>query len=397
MLDCKLDEILSSSENYAFMFKLILIRPRLKDDFIPMPVLQESKTVKSINPILDNGRILGADYVEIYVNEQDASVINEQYETDGNMCVEVESARKDYLPRWFTDYIFELFSAKCKLKETKDQDPVSYAIAKATLNSLYGLTVQRSIRDILNEVYEYYVDDEGIEHFPGEYVPDKTKDPKKEYDKYLKKQGSILPFFYGVWCTSYAMKNLFELGKCIKKEEGEKVSHWIYSDTDSIYSDAWDLQKVEEYNQKAKEKLQKNKYGPVVVNHKEYWLGVAEHEEGKDDYTEFKTLGAKRYCGRNLKDGEIHITVAGVPKKGAVCLKDDIQKFKKGFIFSGSETGKLTHNYYYVDDIYTDKWGNLTGDSINLTPCDYLLDDVKLDIENWWELFSEEVEIQIYE
>ena len=196
------------------------------------------------------------------------------------------------------------------------------------------------------------------------------------------------------------MYNLFLLSKCIKEpdpKEKRKVSHWIYSDTDSIYSDKWDVSKVNEYNEKAKEKLRANNYGPAVVNGKEYWLGIAEHEEGKDDYTQFKVEGAKRYCGRKVKDGELHITVAGVPKKGAECLKDDINNFTKGCIFSGSITGKLTHTYFMVDEIYTDDKGNLTGDSINLTPCDYLLDDVKLEDPEWWSMFDEEVEVQIYE
>ena len=47
--DKKPEDILKLMDDYAFMFKLILIRPRLKDDMIPMPALQLSKCVKHIN------------------------------------------------------------------------------------------------------------------------------------------------------------------------------------------------------------------------------------------------------------------------------------------------------------------------------------------------------------
>ena len=88
-------------------------------------------------------------------------------------------------------------------------------------------------------------------------------------------------------------------------------------------------------------------------------------------------MGAKRYAGRAVSDGKLHITVAGVPKKGAECLKDDLSNFQRNFIFEGTITGKLAHNYIYSDKgIYIDNFGNEIGDSIDLSPCDYHLDAV---------------------
>ena len=309
------------------------------------------------------------------------------------MCVEVEYAHKDYLPRWFTDYIFELFAEKCKLKHG---DPVLYALAKARLNALYGLCVQKSIKPQIDELY---IDTEidGEIKSEGEYVIQDEKNDEELYEKYLQNKGNILSFAWGTWCTSYAMYNLFCLGSCVKDDPAQKISHWIYSDTDSCYSDLWDYDKISAYNKKCKEQLRANGYGPVIVDGKEYWLGIAEHEEGKDDYTQFKTEGAKRYCGRQSKDGKLHITVAGVPKKkGALCLEDDINKFTEGFIFPGSETGKLTHKYFYVPCIYTDEDGNITGDSIDLSPCDYLLDSTEVRT-NWFESMDEEINMQVYD
>ena len=381
--DCKLSDILDST-THAFMFKLILYRPHLKDDFIPMPVLQVSKCKKLINAVQDNGRVVCADYAEIYINEIDAAIIADQYDFDGNLCIEVEKAYKDYLPRWLTDYIYGLFEKKSTLKYG---DPVLYALAKARLNSVYGLSCQHSIKETIEEDY-----------FTGEFNTLEGEDPKAEYEKYLNNRNNILPYFWGCWVTSYAMSNLFKLGKCIRREPSEKISHWIYSDTDSIYSDAWNVEEVKKYNETVKQLLLSNNYGPVVIGDREFWLGIAEHKPGEDDYTQFKVQGAKRYCGRNVKDGELHITVAGVPKKGALCLKDDINNFTKGMLFNGEITGKKEHKYFYVDHIYTDKKGNLTGHSIDLSPCDYLLDAVTIENERWFEEFlSEDLYMQVFD
>ncbi len=369
--DCSIESIINDNDN-AYMLKLILLNVRLKDDFIAMPALQYSKCVKSINAVLDNGRVLCADYLEIYLTELDAKVIYSQYVWDKHICTNVEMAYKDYLPRWLTDYIYQLFVDKTKLK---GGDAVAYALAKSKLNSIYGMMVQKCVKQEIVEDYS-----------SGDYDIEEA-DPEELYTKYLKNYNSILPYQWGVWCTAYAFYNLFNLGKC--------CDTWVYSDTDSCYGIGWHDDLLDEYNNNCKRKLLANGYDKVVFNGKEYWLGIAVSEGDNDTYSEYVVQGAKRYCGRCLADNELHITVAGVPKKGAACLKDDINNFKPGLIFKGGVTGKKTHKYIYVDDIYIDEYGNETGDSINLSSCDYLLDSVeKVD---WMSLISDEINIQIYE
>ena len=73
-------------------------------------------------------------------------------------------------------------------------------------------------------------------------------------------------------------------------------------------------------------------------------LGIWENE-GNDDYIcydRFVTLGAKKYAFE--KNGEIGITVAGVPKKGSVCLKK-LEDFKDGFVFDKDICGKKLLTY----------------------------------------------------
>lgn len=374
MDNCSASKILSNMEDFAYAFKFVATNIKLKTDAEPMPCLQFSKCLKTIGAIQDNGRILAANYVEIYLNEYDLAVINEVYEWDKHICCDVEFAAKDWLPQWFTDYVYECFVEKTKLKGS---DPVMYSIAKARLNSLYGMCCMRNIREDILEDYN-----------TGEFYEKPQQDPEEEYKKYVERRNTILPYQIGVWVTSIAFYNLRKLTKC--------CAHPLYSDTDSCYGVGWDLKAVERYNDECKSRLTDRGYTGVLHNGREYWLGVAETDGDKDKYTEYRYMGAKRYCGRCVADGALHITVAGVPKKnGAKCLKDDIYNFVPGFIFPGTETGKTTHTYFYVDSIYTDAKGNETGDSISLTPCDYKLDSAA--VYDWEDLFNEDVEIQIYD
>lgn len=403
--DVKPEFILDQAEDYAYIFRANFINIRLKDKYSPMPALQASKVENSINMKVESGRVLQAGYVTLYLCEQDLIVLDSMYTWDeDSICTEVETAPKDYLPRWFTDYIYELYAEKCKRKPFQDKDPVGYALAKARVNSVYGLTVQKSIRENFIEVTEpgeYQMNAKGdTRHFEsGEYRIDFEQDARKVYEKYLKHPNTVLPYQWGCYCTAFAFRNLFELGACVNayyNDKGKLIMppRWVYSDTDSAYSDDWNEEKVAAYNEKCKELLKKNNYGPVEVNGKEYWLGIAEADS---EYSEYIVLGPKRYCGRSTDDKKLHITVAGVPKEnGAKCLNNDIKNFQKDFIFDGLTTGKKGHYYFFSPDgITIDEWGNEIGDSIDLEPCDYNLGmvdkyDYILTEEYFLEYFGEE-------
>lgn len=371
--DASIDELISVSDKYAFITRLILIDVEIKDISVVMPVLQVSKVTHSVNMIVDNGRILQASYIEIVVSELTLKIIKDQYRYKKHLCCDIYYSTKRYLPRWFTDIVYQLFYDKSTLK---GKDPLNYQIAKGKLNSTYGMSVQKAIQQDIEEDYE-----------TGEYV----RAPVNEvyaYNKYINNHKKVLPYQWGCWVTEYAQYNLIMgLGKCIDYDNG---GMWLYSDTDSVYGVNFDRKKITAYNDECIRLLTERGYPPIKVNGKTYALGVATLD---GEYIEFTTTGCKRYCCRDVS-GKLKITVSGVPKKGVASLKDDINNFKKGLIFSGTVSGKKQHEYRYVDKIYTDKDGNITGDSIDLTPCDYLLDDI--DIERWESLFEEDIIINVY-
>lgn len=85
-------------------------------------------------------------------------------------------------------------------------------------------------------------------------------------------------------------------------------------------------------------------------------LGVFEND---NNYDEFITQGAKKYAYVDSLDKKIHITVAGVPKKGAKALKS-LADFKDNFIFDYQDTGKnlLCYNDNMQEIEITDYQGN---------------------------------------
>ena len=362
--------ILRNAEDHAFMFTIRFYNIKLKDPDFPMPILQYSK-VKEKGSIVDNGRIIASQFLEMNTNEIDLELIDKYYDYDKDHVAifNVKTAKKGYLPDWFRNHLYKLFIDKTKLKNV---DSVLYGLQKGKLNAGYGLSVQRMDKLMYLELFEDLIEttEDGldIEYHEGSYKLDTSVDPKEVYLKNIKKRSVFLPYQWGCWTTSLAMYHLFELGSCCKL--------WLYSDTDSVYGIGWNKKLVKKLNYKYRKMSEKAGFKAVKHEGKDYWLGVAETSK-KDKYSEFKYMGAKRYCGRCKADNKLHITVAGVPKSAADQLDDNILNFKKDFVFDGKKSGKKTHNYMFVDDIYIDEHGNETADSVDLSPCDYKLDVVE--------------------
>ena len=354
--------IIEHADRYAFMFILTVTDFELKDPHYPMPMLQKSKLIDSDLCIEDNGRITKGKLAIIAFNEYDLMLFTEMYKVKGALRItDVKYAPKDYMPRWFTDYVFQLFKDKSELKHV---DKVRYAIAKAKLNSCYGLCVQKPVRKEIQEDYD-----------TGEYNLVKNVNPEEKYQKYLDNYNNVLPYSWGVWVTSESMFRLYQLSKCIDYENG---GVWLYSDTDSIYASKWNMDRLNAFNDEIRRKCTERGYAPFYIKDEEFCLGLAVCNPDDGDISEeFITLGAKRYAKRDKFTHELKITISGVPKKGVVSLNNDLNEFKPGKVFKGTDSGKLQHTYFFLDpdqEPYEDAKGNLTADSIDLSPCDYTLD-----------------------
>ena len=368
-------QYVKDNPGYAFIFLVKVFDLDLKDRGCPMPMLSHSKCEASLNAILDNGRVLQAKYAEFWSNEIDFELFMKQYKFSDMQYVKPMCASKGPLPKWFRDFIYERFTAKTMLKGV---DQVKYQIEKGMLNAAaYGMCAQQPCKPLIEENYD-----------TGEYAPNEDINYEEMYKKYLKNPKSFLPFIWAVYITSYAQKNLFELGECVDYEHG---GIWLYSDTDSVYATKFDEEKLKAYNEKRINIMKERGYDPVFFNGRYYNFGVAEFD---GEYSEFKMWHSKCYSCRDKETGKLKITVAGVPKKGVDTLEDDIANFMPGLIFDGKTSGKLQHTHFYVDEIYTDAYGNIIGDSIDLTPCDYLLRSVnEVDFD---EIEEDEIGLNVY-
>ena len=140
----------------------------------------------------------------------------------------------------------------------------------------------------------------------------------------------------------------------------------------------------DEYNKNITEKLykmcdyydiDKKLLAPVDSFGIKHPLGFFENDE---KYLEFKTLGAKKYCYKNLKN-EIGLTVSGVNKKTGVKAIKKVDDFKKGLLFDYESSGKnlLQYNENQSPIILEDEQGHIEERTekygINLRPTTYLL------------------------
>ena len=319
-----LKDIMDLKDEWAFAGYIRLKNLRLKKDH-PMPPLafhkskvcifpdiEKTSKKKAMDLNLDNGKIVNADLVIYPFTDPDLQVIFEAYDFDWADVSNVIRAKKEYLPEWLTSYVMQLFEHKTTLKHA---DPVLYMISKGELNGIYGMMVQKMIQELFQEDFD-----------TGEWSNVlQESEYEEKLQKYYKNRNSFLPYQLGVWITAYSQAELFKLGKCCRK--------WYYSDTDSVKGTDWDKEALQAYNDKIMQISKERGLGTVEYNGEAYTLGIAEFD---GLYTEFKTMGSKRYCYR--EKGKLKQTVAGVPKDGVYCLDDDINNFRKGFIYRNTIT-----------------------------------------------------------
>lgn len=330
------------------------------NDGVPCPYISKSKCRNIVNAYCDNGRIMAADYLETTLTDIDFNILLNDYSFESIEFFDVYAARYGKLPRPLIELIINYYKNKTELKDVEGQE-IFYMKNKNLLNSIYGMSAQRPVKQSIN----FYDDERAFEE-----CCDNEEELLIEYNR-----KAFLPYQWGVWTTAQAR---WELQKAI----WEAGSRFVYCDTDSVKVDG-DID-LTEYN---KNKIKQSKESGAYAKDKKgkvHYMGVFEYE---GCYDEFITLGAKRYAYRN--GNEIYITVAGVSKKdGAEEIKQNggLSTFRDGFIFR--ESGKLESVY---DDtrtrgkILVDNHYLTIGKNVTLRPTTYTLglsDEYRAVLEN---------------
>ena len=147
---------------------------RLRNRFWGFPYLTIDKCRFRVSPALeasglafDNGRILEAEYLETTVTDIDLRIIIDEYDFVDIEFSKVAYARYGFLPPDFRELIISDYKYKTELKGASpgSDDEVYYQKRKQRLNSYYGLTAMKCIRE------QYIIKN-------GEYILDKTQTPE---------------------------------------------------------------------------------------------------------------------------------------------------------------------------------------------------------------------------
>lgn len=282
---------------------------RLKNPLWGCPYIPKHKCRNLGRHYNDNGRILWADWLEISIADPDFDIIMQEYDYDSITFYDFYHCRYGRLPKPLREEIQKFYRDKTELKGVEGQE-LFYMLQKAKLNSIYGMSCQKPVK-------------ETIDFIDGAWV--ERDDPEPEL---LAKNNAkaFLVYSWGVWTTAHARR---ELEKAINIVGPER---FVYCDTDSVKFIDDGKVSFNAYNESRKRDSIKN--GGVAADPAghDHYLGVYENE---GTYKRFITMGAKKYAYEDAA-GELHITVAGVSKyKGAeeLARRGGIEAFKEGFIW----------------------------------------------------------------
>lgn len=391
---------------YAFIatgtLKNVKVKKFNNTDF---PVISASKCLnEQYSTILDNGRIVKSNLIEIALSHVDFWLIQQFYNFEivnvkdlyytkqfrpladftlncvktyadektvlKNCNKKVETSfltQEDFYCERTKKYIFNDEEIQNILKIEKLEDlqqeiNVLLSSAKSKLNGQYGINVQK----LYQENYLYDLENDMF---------DKVHDTKLPRDLFRN-------FFEGLYITAYARLNLFTMALFLVNNSKCDL---VYSDTDS-WKVLGDPNEVKTLVNKYNSILEQN-----VQNSKDYCIGYFDFEE---TYDNFITGGCKKYITSN--DKKINATIAGVPKRNISIALTDLFKqfnfdfrelvniaFKPNTVYDFSAIEKLSSKYTqqffkgWVEDENGEKGFISFNSMVELTPTNYVLCDLK--------------------
>ena len=317
---------------------------------VTIPYLSLART-QSYGFMLDNGRILEADYCEVALTEVDMQIVLNQYTFDAVQIDTAMVAQKHYLPDEYREVIKRYYRNKTMLKGTTDPEELyQYAKSKEKLNGIYGMSAQDPIHA-------------DIKYEDGLYI--RSDYDSVEVEKVLK--SAKFPYSWGVYTTAYARAALQEAIDVAEQ-------NMVYCDTDSVkVSGTLDLSTLNKKRQKLA--ADQGAYADDPKGNRHY-MGVFELD---GVYDRFVTCGAKRYAYE--ANGHLSITVSGVSKAvneetGVPFAVEELkclENFREGFIWSKAAGTMAVYNDDDNFDLVDDETGEIIhiGKNVALIPTTY--------------------------
>lgn len=350
-----LQEFEDNTKNYCCIFRVRFIN--IRSTILFENYISYSKCRNVIRPVLNNGRLVSADMIETTITNVDYEIIKQCYKWDHMEIGTFYRYKKAYLPTEFVKCILEFYRVKTELKGVESKE-IEYQQGKANLNSCFGMTCTSIIR-------ENYTFTSGSDGDPGHWHNEITKN-SEVMEKYNNSVNRFLFWPWGIFITAESRYDIWVHGILKVRDD------YVYSDTDSIkYLHPENHQDfIQEFNKQIGHELLKamrhHKLDPELITPKTIEgikkpLGVYEKDA---EYSRFKTLGAKRYLTED-PEGNIHITVAGLPKKPGLKFitkyQDPFKMFTKDMNVPAQESGKQTATYidYETGGTVTDYMGNV--------------------------------------
>ena len=313
----------------AVLMRICLWDVDLRDQWTGCPYLTVDKSRNLFGAVVDNGRILKADYLETTITDVDYKIIREMYTWSNFYATQVWHTRYSMLPAALREVVEQYYSMKTGLKGVEGMETY-YNKSKARLNSIYGMMAQNPVKQM-------------VRYLDGEFIED-WKDEAEILEKYARR--AFVTYQWGVWVTAWARWYL---------QQGIDAAgrDFVYCDTDSVKYRAGDPEIEKRFQELNEERMILAMQYSAWANDPEgtpHYMGVFESE---GTYAEFKTLGAKKYVYR-YPDGPLKCTIAGVNKKlGGPELEKygGIEAFKEGFTFVDAGGTESIYNDFPGDPL----------------------------------------------
>lgn len=311
----------------ALLFRCKITGIEQIDKYYGAPYISYSKCRNVSGETLDNGRILSAEYIETTLTDIDYEIMKREYKWKHFEITECYESKYGALPEPLKDIFRKYYTNKTELKGIEEQE-LFYNLQKALLNAGYGMMVQSPVKQSI-------IFTESAENI---YTVDEKESRETLLTKY--NRTAFMPYQWGVWVTAWARLRL---------KEGINIvgDRYVYSDTDSVKYIKVRGDNIDElfnrYNSERKKQSISNSAYATDRHSIKHYMGVFEYEE---TYTEFSTIGAKKYVYRT-GDGKLHATIAGVNKKIAPDELEEhggIEAFKTGFHFLRSGGTESVYN-----------------------------------------------------